>query len=49
MIANVITSQFGAALNWPLGSALAIIMLVVVLTIISLSGRIERSGRLDLA
>ena len=49
MIANVITSQFGAALNWPLGSALAIIMLVVVLTIISLSDRIERSGRLDLA
>ena len=49
MIANVITSQFGAALNWPLGSALAIIMLVVVLTIISLSDRIERSGRLDIA
>jgi len=49
MIANVITSQFGATLNWPLGSALAIIMLIVVLTIISLSDRIERSGRLDLA
>ena len=49
MIANVITSQFGAALNWPLGSALAIVMLVVVLTIISLSDRIERSGRLELA
>ncbi len=49
MVANVITSQFGAALNWPLGSALAIIMLIVVLTIISLSDRVERSGRLDLA
>jgi len=49
MVANVITSQFGAALNWPLGSALAIVMLVVVLIIISLSDRIERSGKLDLA
>lgn len=49
MIANVITSQFGATLNWPLGSALAIVMLFVVLTIISLSDRIERSGRLELA
>ena len=27
MIANVIASQFGAALNWPLGSALALVML----------------------
>lgn len=49
MVANVITSQFGAALNWPLGSALAIIMLFVVLTIISISDRIERSGSLELA
>lgn len=49
MVANVITSQFGAALNWPLGSALAIVMLIVVLTIISLSDRIERSGKLELA
>lgn len=49
MVANVITSQFGAALNWPLGSALAIVMLIVVLTIISLSDRIERSGKLELS
>lgn len=49
MVANVITSQFGATLNWPLGSALAIVMLIVVLTIISLSDRIERSGKLELA
>ena len=49
MVANVITSQFGAALNWPLGSALAIVMLIVVLTIISISDRIERSGKLELA
>lgn len=49
MIANVITSQFGAALNWPLGSALSIVMLVVVLTIISLSDRFQRGGRIDMA
>lgn len=48
MIANVVQSQFGAALNWPLGAALSIVMLVIVLTIISLSDRLERAGRLDL-
>ncbi len=44
MIANVIASQFGAALNWPLGSALALVMLVIVLCIISASDRFERLG-----
>ncbi|MDW4551640.1 ABC transporter permease [Defluviimonas sp. D31] len=45
MIANVIASQFGAALNWPLGSALALVMLVIVLGIISASDRFERFGK----
>jgi spermidine/putrescine transport system permease protein len=49
MIATVVQSQFGAALNWPLGAALSIVMLAVVLTIISLSDRMERAGRLDLS
>lgn len=49
MIANVITTQFGAALNWPLGSALSIFMLVVVLAVLSLSSRLDRSGRVELA
>ncbi|NQV43793.1 MAG: ABC transporter permease [Rhodospirillales bacterium] len=48
MIATIIQSQFGATLNWPLGAALSIIMLVIVLTIISLSDRLERAGRIDL-
>lgn len=48
MIANVVQSQFGASLNWPLGAALSIVMLVIVLAIISLSDRLERAGRLDL-
>jgi len=49
MIANIVQSQFGSALNWPLGSALSIVMLIIVITIISLSDRFERAGRLDLA
>lgn len=44
LIANVIQTQFGAALNWPLGSALSIVMLVIVLSIVSLSDRMERRG-----
>jgi spermidine/putrescine transport system permease protein len=49
MVANTITSQYGAALNWPLGSALAIVLLAIVLGIIALSDRFERSGRINLA
>ena len=48
MVANVITSQFGASMNWPLGAALSVIMLFVVLTIITISDRLESAGRLDL-
>lgn len=45
MVANVIASQFGASLNWPLGSALALVMLMIVLIIISISDRFERFGQ----
>ena len=48
MVANVIASQFGAALNWPLGSALAVVMLILVLTIISASDWFEQSGKVEL-
>ena len=48
MIATIIQSQFGATLNWPLGAALSIIVLVIVLTIISLSDRLERAGQINL-
>jgi spermidine/putrescine transport system permease protein len=48
MIATIIQSQFGATLNWPLGAALSIVMLIIVLTIISLSDWLERAGRIDL-
>jgi spermidine/putrescine transport system permease protein len=48
MVANVIASQFGAALNWPLGSALAVVMLVIVLSIISLSDWFEQAGKVEM-
>lgn len=48
MIATIIQSQFGATLNWPLGAALSIVVLIIVLTIVSLSDRFERAGRIDL-
>jgi spermidine/putrescine transport system permease protein len=48
MIANIVQSQFGTALNWPLGSAISIAILAIVLTVIALSDRIERAGRIDL-
>ena len=44
LIASVIQTQFGSALNWPLGSALSIVMLVIVLSIVSLSDRLERNS-----
>lgn len=44
LIASVIQTQFGAALNWPLGSALSIVMLVIVLAIVSLSDRLEATA-----
>jgi spermidine/putrescine transport system permease protein len=48
MIANIVQSQFGTALNWPLGAAISIAILTIVLSVISISERFERSGRLDL-
>ncbi len=45
MVANLIATQFGAALNWPLGSALALVMLIIVLTIISVSDRAQVVGK----
>ncbi|WP_085890926.1 ABC transporter permease [Roseovarius litorisediminis] len=48
MVANVMASQFGSALNWPLGSALAVVMLIIVLSIISLSDWFEQSGKVEL-
>ncbi|WP_334174528.1 ABC transporter permease [Pseudoxanthobacter sp.] len=48
MVANVLQSQFGAALNWPLGSALAVIVMAIVLVVLQLSSRLDRAGRVNL-
>jgi len=48
MISNVIATQFGMAMNWPLGSALGVVLLFIVLGIITASDKLERVGRLNL-
>ena len=48
LVANVVQSQFGIAFNWPLGAAISMVILLIVITIISISDRFERTGRLDL-
>jgi spermidine/putrescine transport system permease protein len=39
---RIIYSQFGLAFNWPFGSALSVLMLIVVLVVIIWTGRIVR-------
>jgi spermidine/putrescine transport system permease protein len=42
MIGNVIADQFGVAFNWPLGAALAVVTLLVVLVVYWLAGLVLR-------
>jgi len=42
MIANIVANLFGADYNWPLGAAVAVVILVIVITILSLTQRVER-------
>jgi len=42
MISNVVVSLFGAAYNWPLGAAISVSLLVLVLTLLFLVERIEK-------
>jgi spermidine/putrescine transport system permease protein len=48
MVANLLQTQFGAALNWPLGSALATLVLALVLVLLQISTRLDRAGHIDL-
>jgi spermidine/putrescine transport system permease protein len=48
MVANVLQSQFGAALNWPLGAALSTVIMLIVLFVLFLSDRFERTERISL-
>ena len=42
MISNVVVSLFGAAYNWPLGAAISLSMLLLVLALIYLSESLEK-------
>jgi spermidine/putrescine transport system permease protein len=42
MIANVVQSLFGAALDWPLGAAISVGILVLTISLLFLSERLER-------
>src|SRR5436309_8258608 len=43
MISNVVVSLFGAAYNWPLGAAISFCMLALVVCLLWLSEKLERS------
>ena len=49
MIANLVQQQFGASRNWPFGSALAILLLVVVGVVLVVAHRAARGARLVLS
>ena len=42
MISNIVVSLFGAAYNWPLGAAISLCMLVLVVVLLFAVERVER-------
>jgi spermidine/putrescine transport system permease protein len=42
MISNIVVSLFGAAYNWPLGAAISLCMLILVVSLLFLSERLEK-------
>jgi spermidine/putrescine transport system permease protein len=42
MIANIVQSLFGAALNWPLGAAISVCILLITITLLLLTERLEK-------
>ena len=42
MISNIVDSLFGAAYNWPLGAAISLCMLVLVVSLLFISERLEK-------
>ena len=42
MISNIVVSLFGAAYNWPLGAAISLGMLVIVVSLLFASERVEK-------
>lgn len=49
MIGNIIIGQFGAAFDWPFGSALAVVILLVVLAMIALAAAAEPRAKARIA
>jgi spermidine/putrescine transport system permease protein len=45
MIANIVANLFGADYNWPLGAAVAVLILMMVLVILTVTQRLERRWR----
>ena len=45
MIANIVANLFGADYNWPLGAAVAVLILLMVLVILTITQRLERRWR----
>src|SRR3989442_4202660 len=42
MISNIVVSLFGAAYNWPLGAAIAFVMMVLVVALLFMSEKLEK-------
>jgi spermidine/putrescine transport system permease protein len=42
MISNIVVSLFGAAYNWPLGAAISLCMLLLVVSVLFLAERLEK-------
>ena len=42
MISNIVVSLFGAAYNWPLGAAISLGMLIIVISLLFISERLEK-------
>ena len=42
MISNVVQSLFGAALDWPLGAAISVCILIITISLLFLSERVEK-------
>ena len=41
MIANVVQSLFGAAYDWPLGAAISVCILIITISLLFLTERME--------
>jgi spermidine/putrescine transport system permease protein len=47
MISNIVVGLFGAAYNWPLGAAIALCMMVIVMALLFATERLEKKWRVS--